>query len=50
MSHLWETEKGGKKEKAKNKVGREKRNRKGGKEGRKEEGIKKYWRQDKKEF
>ena len=49
MSHLWEKEKGGKKEKKK-KGRREKGNRKGGKEGWKEEGIKKDWRQDKKEF
>ena len=39
MSHLWEKEKGGKKEKKK-KGRREKGNRKGGKEGRKEEGMK----------
>ena len=51
MSHLWEKEKGGEKEKKKTKMGRrEKGNRKGGKEGRREEGIKKDRRQDKKEF
>ena len=49
LSHLWEKEKGGKKEKKK--MGRrEKGNRKGGKEGSREEGIKKDRRQDKKEF
>ena len=57
MSHLWEKEKGGEKEKKiqqqknKTKMGsREKGNRKGGKEGRREEAIKKDWRQDKKDF
>ena len=44
-------ERKGKKKKKKTKMGRrEKGNRKGGKEGRREEGIKKYRRQDKKEF
>ena len=45
MSHLWEKEKGGKKKKSSEGVKKEIE-----KEERKEEGIKKDWRQDKKEF